>query len=114
MKAAMLFTSSGPIVILTSHESLDDPVLLEKLAAKGITKFIGFALDLDLVRTRYGEHFHVVCQDLQQEDDLRVLDFSGQRAWSLFSFAELGQPVYHESARAHDGPDAGRVRWRPQ
>ena len=36
MKVAMLFTGSGPLVILTSHESLTSPALLDKLAAKGI------------------------------------------------------------------------------
>ena len=28
MKVAMLFTGSGPIVILTSHDSVTDPILL--------------------------------------------------------------------------------------
>ena len=42
MKAALLFTGSGPLVILTSHASFTDPALLEKLAAKGIDKFIAY------------------------------------------------------------------------
>ena len=36
MKAFMLFTGSGPLVVLTSHGSITAPGLLEKFAAKGI------------------------------------------------------------------------------
>jgi hypothetical protein len=38
MKIALLFTGSGPLVIATSHDSLMDPVFLDKLHAKGIEK----------------------------------------------------------------------------
>jgi hypothetical protein len=40
MKAYMLMTKSGPIVVLTSHTSILDTFLFEKLADKGIEKFI--------------------------------------------------------------------------
>lgn len=36
MKAALLITGSGPLVIATSHGSLTDPGLVEKLRAKSI------------------------------------------------------------------------------
>jgi hypothetical protein len=100
MKAALLFTGSGPIVILTSHASLTDPVLLLKLHAKGIDKFIAYELPLDLARDRYGQHFRVVLRDLSETDDLRVLDFNGQRAFGLFHLAELGTPTLYESNEA--------------
>ncbi len=57
MNAAMIFPGSGPIVILTSHEGLEDPSLLERLAVKGIKKFIAFPLPLEVVRAKYGVHF---------------------------------------------------------
>ena len=38
MKATLIITGSGPIVILTSHGALTDPLLLEKLKAKGIDR----------------------------------------------------------------------------
>ena len=53
MKAGIVFTGSGPLVILTSHESFTDPKLAEKFHAKGIKKYIGFELPLDLCRLRY-------------------------------------------------------------
>lgn len=96
MKAIMLFTGSGPVVILTSYSSATDPGLLERLKAKGISKFIAFELPLELAKRRYGGHFAVVAQDLHETDDLRVLDFDGQRAFRLFRFDELGNAAFYE------------------
>jgi hypothetical protein len=56
MKIALLFTGSGPPVIATSHDSLLDPVFLEKLRAEGISKFIAYELQPDLVRERHAGH----------------------------------------------------------
>ena len=96
MKAYFLFTASGPLVILTSYDAIDSPELLKRLASKGITKFIAHKIPVQLARARYAAHFDVVCQDLRQSDDLRVLDYSGERAFSNFSFEELGPPNYYE------------------
>ncbi len=96
MKAALIFSGSGPIVILTSHEGLEDRALLERLGVKGITKFIAFPIPLDVAREKYGVHFDIVCRDLHESDDLRVLDFDGRRAMELLPFHVLGDPVYHD------------------
>ena len=96
MKVAMLFTGSGPIVILTSHDSLTAPKLLRKLEAKGIERFLAYEVPLDLAKTRYGGHFSTVMNDLHESDDLRVLDYNGERAFALFRFDELGSPVVYE------------------
>jgi hypothetical protein len=96
MKIALFFTGSGPLVIATSHDSLMDPVFLDKLRAKGIEKFIAYELQPDLVRARYAGHFDVVMKDLRESDDLRVLDFNGERAFRLFHLKELGSPILFE------------------
>ena len=98
MKTALLFTGSGPLVIATSYGSLRDPGLLEKLKAKGIEKFIGYELPLDLVKERYAGHFDVVMRDLHEADDLRVVDFNGERAFRLFHMKELGSPIMVEES----------------
>lgn len=98
MKALLLLTGSGPIVILTSYPSADEPKLLEKLAVKGIRKFVAFEIPLDLAKQRYAGHFPVVAHDLHETDDLRVLDYDGQHAFQLFRFSELGAPVLHEGS----------------
>jgi hypothetical protein len=98
MKIALLFTGSGPLVIATSHSSLLDPGLLKKLHAKGIEKFIAYELPPDLAQERYAGHFDVVMKDLHESDDLRVLDFNGERAFRLFHMKELGSPVMFEGS----------------
>jgi len=103
MRAIMLYTASGPLVILTSYDSPTAPDLLTKLQAKGITKFIAWEIPLGLAKARYGGHFPVVEHDLHQTDDLRVLDYAGDRAFRLFSFAELGPAVFYEEGKDSKG-----------
>jgi hypothetical protein len=98
MKVFMLMAGSGPVVILTSQGSIEDAVILEKLAAKGLDKFLAYEVPVELAKERYGGHFTVVANDLHETDDLRVLDYNGERAFRLFSFAELGTPLLHEAA----------------
>ena len=96
MKAGIIFTGSGPILVLTSYDSFTDPKFVEKLKAKGIKKFMGHEVPLDLCQKRYGEHYPVVLNDLRQTDDLRVLDYNGHHIFLTFSFGELGQQFSYE------------------
>ena len=96
MKAYMLITGSGPIVILTSHDSVVDAALIKKLASKGIEKFIAYEIPIGLAQERYGAHFTIVQGDVREADDLRVLDYDGSHAFKLFRFNELGTPLLHE------------------
>lgn len=98
MKVGLLFTGGGSLVILTSFASLTNATLVAKLKAKGIPKFIAYEIPVDLARARYGSHFYQVTEDLHESDDLRVLDYNGHRAFQLFSWRELGQPVMYEDA----------------
>lgn len=99
MKVFMLYTGTGPLVILTSHGTITAPELLKRLEAKGIDKFIAYELPEALARERYRGHFEVVCSDLHETDDLRVLDFNGQRAFNLFGFDEMGEPVAYQGGQ---------------
>jgi hypothetical protein len=96
MKVLMLLTGSGPILVLSNHESLEDEVFLGKLKAKGVDKFIAYELAEEEVAKRYGGHFHTVLNDLHETDDLRVLDVNGQRIFSLFRLDALGTPFVFE------------------
>jgi len=96
MKTAIIFTGTGPILILTTYESLTDSKFVEKLAVKGINKFIAYDLPVDFVKEQYGAQFTVVMNDVKQTDDLRVLDYNGYNIFYNFSFEYLGQPVYYE------------------
>ena len=72
MKSLLLLTASGPLLILTSHESLHDQKLLEEPKHKGIGKFVAFEVPLSLARERYGGHFQAVESNLHETDDLRA------------------------------------------
>ena len=99
MKAALIFTGSGPILVLTNFESLQSPEFVQRLAVRGVSKFIAREVPLDLVRKRYGTRFSVVVGDLSQKDDLRVMDIDGHHVFKNFSFEELGTPVYSPPLR---------------
>jgi len=96
MKAGIIFTGTGPILILTTYDAFEDPKFVAKLEAKGIRKFIASELPIDAVKAKYGNHFNVVMGDLQQTDDLRVLDYNGYNVFYNFSFSEMGTPIYHD------------------
>ena len=102
MKTFLLFTGTGPLLVLSSHSSVEDNKFLEKLAAKGIFKFIAHEIPLDLVKQRYGNHYNVASHDLHETDDLRVIDFDGQRALRKFKFSEFGPEFMHEPDVEYD------------
>ena len=99
MKTFLLMTGGGPLMILTTHGSIENSILLDKLLSKGIDKFIAHEVPIELARQRYGWHFNVVANDLHETDDLRILDYNGDRAFRLFSFSELGSAHIHEPTR---------------
>lgn len=92
----MLLTAGGLLLIPTSHECLQDQKLLDLLRQKTVGKFVAFEVPLSLAREHYGGHFHAVKSNLHEADDLRILDFNGQRDFQLFRFDELGAPILQE------------------
>ena len=96
MKAGIFFTGTGPILLLTSYEELNDPRFVKKLATKGIKKFIAFEIDTKKVAQRYGQQYQIILGDLKQSDDLRVLDYDGHHVFYNFALAELGVPIYYD------------------
>jgi hypothetical protein len=94
MKAGIVFTGTGPILILTTYDSLKEPRLAEKLKARGMKKFIAYEVPLEKVKQRYGTHFSVIMGDLSQTDDLRILDIDGHHVFLNFTFEEMGDPHY--------------------
>ncbi len=96
MPCFMLFTGSGPLVILTSYGSATEPELLERFRAKGIDKFLAYEIPIEMAKERYGAHYKVVERDLGESDDLRILDYNGERAFRLFHFNELSNPITYE------------------
>lgn len=96
MKAGIILTGTGPILILMSYKSLDDPGFVQKLTAKGIKKYIAYELPVEKVHEKYGDQFELIMRDLSGSNDLRVLDYNGHNVFTSFSFKELGPPFYSE------------------
>jgi hypothetical protein len=93
MRAYIVFSGTGPILILTTYPELTDERLVTKLSHKGIVKFIAYEAPLERVRSIYGVPYEVIAEDLEHTEDLRVLDFNGHHIFSRFSFKELGEPI---------------------
>ena len=74
MKAYMLMTAPGPIVILTSHASILDDALIKKLAKRDIEKFVAYEIPIGLAEQRYGAQFSAARGDLRETDDLSRLE----------------------------------------
>jgi hypothetical protein len=95
MKAYIVFSGTGPILILTTYPDLMDQRLVDKLIHKGIVKFIAYEVPVETVQRIYGVPFEVIATDLETNEDLRVLDFNGHHIFSRFSLADLGEPIKH-------------------
>lgn len=100
MRAYLIFTGSGPILILTTFSSVTDPRLVEKLKAKGIRKFLAYEVSLERTKQLYGAPFEVVAADLLGREDVRVLDFNGHHIFANFSLKELGAAIHYEETEA--------------
>jgi len=96
MKAGIIFSGSSPLLILTSYLSFSDEKFADKLRAKGVMKYIAFEVPVELAKQKYGLHFDIIIGDLRQSDDLRVLDYNGHNIMGVFSFKDMGSPIYYE------------------
>jgi len=92
-RAYLIFSGSGPILMLSTYPDLRDPRLVEKLSYKGIDRFIAYEVDLGAVEARYPESFTAILRDLESAEDLRVVDFNGHQIMANFSLASLGEPI---------------------
>ena len=93
IRSYLIFTGTGPILVLSTYPELTDPRLLAKLQYKGISKFIAYEVAPDAVRSRYQHAFAGVARDLDAVEDIRVLDFNGHQIMANFSLDELGEPI---------------------
>ena len=93
MRAYIVFSGTGPILVLTTYPKLEDTRLLSKLAHKGMVKFIAYEVPLDRVKEIYGAPYEVIAADLERTEDMRVLDFNGHHIFDSFEFVEIGEPI---------------------
>lgn len=93
-RAYLIFTGSGPILLLSTFPELTDGRLISKLRYKGIDKFIAYEVSREAVEGRYGRSYQQVVEDLAGGiEDVRVLDFNGHQIMANFALDELGEPI---------------------
>lgn len=92
-RSYLIFTGTGPILVLSTYPKLTDERLVEKLRHKGIDKFLAYEVDLDAVQSQYTTSFEGVVGNLRGIEDIRVLDFNGHQIMANFSLQELGDPI---------------------
>lgn len=89
----LIFSGSGPILVLSTFGDVTDADLIVRLRYKGINNFIAYEVDLEVVAARYPDAYSAVAADLAAERDIRVLDFNGHQIMARFSLDELGEPI---------------------
>lgn len=96
MKGILVFSGSGPLLILSSYPTIDHPDLVAKLKTKGLRKFIAYEVPIDRCKDLYGFTWRDIAADLETHDDMRVLDFDGHRIFLNFSLRRLGDAFVYE------------------
>ena len=96
MRGYVVFTETGPILILTSCQDITEAPLVEALRRRGIDKFIAYEVPTDEVQRRYGVPFEVVAADLDHDKQMRVLDFNDPHIFASFPLSDFGTPVHFE------------------
>ena len=91
MKAAIIFSGSSPILIITTYENLLDENVTAVLKNKGMKKFIMSEVPVEKCWTIYGNHFALVAETMNPKGDVRVLDFDGLHIFVNFSFEDMGE-----------------------
>ncbi len=93
LRSYLLFTGSGPILVLSTYPKLTDERLVDTLRFKGIERFIAYEVDLDAVVSLYAERFERMKGEIAHGEDFRVLDFDGHQIMAKFSLDALGDPI---------------------
>jgi hypothetical protein len=96
MKGILVVSGSGPLLLLSSYPTIDDPVLIANLRAKGLAKFLAWEVPVDKLRELYGYRFRDIADQLERRDDMRVLDFDGHRIFLNLSLRDLGDRILFE------------------
>ncbi len=99
MKGILVLSGSGPLLLLSSYPTIDDPALIARLRAKGLAKFLAWEVPIDHLRDLYGYAFRDIAERLEAHGDMRVLDFDGHRIFLNLSLRDLGEHILFEQER---------------
>jgi len=94
LKTFMIFTGTGPILVITRLNDMEGEVARRHMESKGIRKYIAYEVPYATAEERYGTRLHKAVDRLASEEDIRVFDVDGHHAFMVFDFTEMGEPVY--------------------
>ena len=97
MKTFMVFTGTGPIMLVTKLTEMDVEAARAHMESKGIKKYIAYEVPYSRSEERYGTRLHAAVSRLANDEDIRVFDVDGHHAFTNFDFTEMGEPVYVDS-----------------
>ncbi|MDD5702359.1 MAG: hypothetical protein PHU23_09965 [Dehalococcoidales bacterium] len=94
MKAFLLFAHTGPLLILSKYDSINQPELLSRLTAFG--KFIAYEMPIEAIQSCYSSRFQSIFQDPRSNEAMIVLDENGESIFNNISLRVLGSPTIYE------------------
>jgi hypothetical protein len=106
MHALLIFSTSTPILILSTFEESDSEGMSRKLSNMGIDKFVCFEVPLDRAQEIYGTRYNQITDAIDDNDDIRVLDYNGFTAFKNFDIDEIEMIFKHET-EGGDGSETG-------
>ena len=95
LKAYLLFTACGPVLVLTKYDFAGHPELLSKLAAQTSNKFVAHEVPIDAVKAKYSAHYDHILKEPDQSD-IKILDDDGEEIFTNVSFKDLSDPIYYD------------------
>lgn len=98
MQAFLIFSTSTPILILSSFDRSDSEGISRKLSNMGIDKFVCFEVPLDRAEEIYGTRFNQITDAIDDDDDIRVLDYNGFTAFKNFDIDEINMLFKYQSS----------------
>lgn len=96
MKGILVLSASGPVLLLSSYPTIDDPGLIAQLRAKGMEKFLAWEVPLERCRELYGYTYRDDAADLEANTGLHVFDGEGHRIFLNFSLKGVGAGIVCE------------------
>ena len=100
MKTFMVFTGTGPIMVVTRLQEMDVEAARRHMESKGIKKYIAYEVPYARSEERYGTRLRAAIDRLAHQEDIRVFDVDGHHSFMNFDFTEMGEPVYVDSRLA--------------
>lgn len=89
MQTYLIFSTSTPILVISTFPSPDSPGFIERLTEMGIDRFVCFRAPLGKAREIYGMRYEQLADEIEEENDIQVLDYNGFTAFKNFDIDEL-------------------------